>query len=231
MILLRYINEGLTNFLIDDAIKKAKGIMYKVGIVLFDDFTDVDFFLMYDLLGRTTDSWDVRILGTKAEHNSQLGITVKTNGHISEVKDQDVVLITSGYRGIPAVLQDENFMSALKLNPKKQLIGSICAGSFILHELGLLNDKKLTTNPHAKATLESMGGDVQDLPLVIEGNIATAGGCLSLIYLVGWLAERLFDSNKRKSIQDQLIPAGQSELFEELISTTIQSAQSTSTYK
>lgn len=40
--------------------------MYKVGIVLFDDFTDVDFFLMYDLLGRTTDSWDVKILGTKA---------------------------------------------------------------------------------------------------------------------------------------------------------------------
>lgn len=95
----------------------------------------------------------------------------------------------------------------------------------------MLNDKKLTTNPHAKAALESMGGDVQDLPLVIEGNIATAGGCLSVMYLVGWLAERLFDSNKRKSIQDQLIPAGQSTLFEELISTTIQSAQSVSTHK
>lgn len=199
--------------------------MYKVGIVLFDDFTDVDFFLMYDLLGRTTDSWDVKILGTKAEHNSQLGISVKTEGHISEVNKQDVVLITSGYRGIPAALKDKNFMSALKLDPKKQLIGSICAGAFILHELGLLNGKKLTTNPHAKAALESMGGDVHDLPLVIEGNIATAGGCLSLMYLVGWLAERLFDSNKRKSIQNQLIPAGQLELFEEIISTTIESAE------
>lgn len=198
--------------------------MYKVGIVLFDDFTDVDFFLMYDLLGRTTDSWDVKILGTKAEHNSQLGISVKTGGHISEVRNQDVVLITSGYRGIPAALQDKNFMSALKLDPK-QLIGSICAGSFILHELGLLTGKKLTTNPHAKAALESMGGNVQDLPLVVEGNIATAGGCLSLMYLVGWLAERLFDSNKRKSIQSQLIPAGQFELFEELISATIKSAE------
>ncbi|ELI1839412.1 DJ-1/PfpI family protein, partial [Vibrio fluvialis] len=159
------------------------------------------------------------------EHNSQLGISVKTGGHISEVRNQDVVLITSGYRGIPAALQDKNFMSALKLDPKKQLIGSICAGSFILHELGLLTGKKLTTNPHAKAALESMGGNVQDLPLVVEGNIATAGGCLSLMYLVGWLAERLFDSNKRKSIQSQLIPAGQFELFEELISATIKSAE------
>ncbi|PQJ47870.1 thiamine biosynthesis protein ThiJ [Vibrio campbellii] len=205
--------------------------MYKVGIVLFDDFTDVDFFLMYDLLGRTTDSWDVKILGTKAEHNSQLGLSVKTDGHISEVKEQDVVLITSGYRGIPAALKDESFMSALQLNPKEQLIGSICAESFVLHELGLLKGKKLTTNPHAKATLEGMGGDVQDLPLVIEGNIATAGGCLSIMYLVGWVAERLFDSNRRKNIQDQLIPAGQFDLFENLISTTIQSAQSGSTSK
>ncbi|CAK1776498.1 DJ-1/PfpI family protein [Vibrio crassostreae] len=195
--------------------------MYKVGIVLFDDFTDVDFFLMYDLLGRTTDSWEVKVLGTKLEHRSHLGMTVKTDGHLSEVAQQDVVLITSGYRGIPAALREPEFMNSLQLDPSEQLIGSICAGSFVLHELGLLKGKRLTTNP----TLEVMGGDVQDLPLVIEGNIATAGGCLSLVYLIGWVAERLFDSNKRRAIQNQLIPAGQLELFEELISRTIQSAE------
>jgi len=180
---------------------------------------------MYDLLGRTTDSWVVSILGTKPDHYSHLGMTVKTDGHISEVSEQDVVLITSGKRGIPAAIKDADFMSALSLDPNKQLIGSICAGSFILHELGLLKGKRLTTNPAAKAVLEELGGDVQDLPLVIEGNIATAGGCLSLLYLLGWVAERLFDSAKRKSIQNQLIPAGQFDIFEELISGTIQSAE------
>ncbi|WP_261881720.1 DJ-1/PfpI family protein [Vibrio pelagius] len=204
--------------------------MYKVGVVIFDDFTDVDFFLMYDLLGRTTDSWTVSILGTKPEHQSQLGMKVRTDGHISEVTNQDVVLITSGKRGIPAVMKEAEFMSALNLDPKKQLIGSICAGSFILNELGLLKGKSLTTNPDAKSVLQKMGGDVQDLPLVVEGNIATAGGCLSLMYLIGWLAERLFDSGKRKAIQNQLIPAGQLELFEELITTTIQSAELKNSY-
>ncbi|MCF6450273.1 DJ-1/PfpI family protein [Vibrio sp. MMG022] len=199
--------------------------MYTVGIVLFDDFTDVDFFLMYDLLGRTQDSWTVKVLGTKPEHVSHLGMTVKTDGHISEVATQDVVLIASGKKGIPVALQDSEFMSAMKLNPDRQLIGSICAGSFILHELGLLDGKKLTTNPDAKAVLKGMGGDVQDVPLVIEGNIATAGGCLSLMYLVGWLAERLFDSDKRREIQNQLIPAGQLEIFESLIANTIMEAE------
>lgn len=199
--------------------------MYTVGIVLFDDFTDVDFFLMYDLLGRTQDSWTVKVLGTKSEHVSHLGMTVKTDGHISEVATQDVVLIASGKKGIPAALHNSEFMSAMKLNPEKQLIGSICAGSFILHELGLLDGKKLTTNPDAKAVLKSMGGDVQDVPLVVEGNIATAGGCLSLMYLIGWLAERLFDSDKRREIQNQLIPAGQLEIFESLIANTIMEAE------
>jgi len=203
--------------------------MYKVGIVLFDDFTDVDFFLMYDLLGRTSDSWTVSVLGTKSEHHSHLGMKVKTDGHVSEVANQDVVLITSGKRGIPVAINDHEFISALNLDPNKQLIGSICAGSFILHKLGLLKGKPLTANPFAKSILEGMGGDVQDLPLVIEGNIATAGGCLSLMYLIGWIVERLFDSNKRQSIQSELIPAGQLDLFEEIISTTIQSAELAST--
>lgn len=199
--------------------------MYKVGIVLFDDFTDVDFFLMYDLLGRTTDSWTVKILGTKPFHQSHLGISVKTDGAIYEVIEQDVILITSGKHGIPAAIKNHDFMSSLILDPSKQLIGSICAGSFILHELGLLKNKRITTNPDAKAALEALGGDVQDLPLVVNGNIATAGGCLSLMYLIGWLAERLFDVEKRRVIQNQLLPAGQRDIFEQLISSTIKSAE------
>ncbi|CAH1525786.1 hypothetical protein THF5H11_10740 [Vibrio jasicida] len=45
------------------------------------------------------------------------------------------------------------------------------------------------------------------------------------MYLVGWLAERLFDSDKRREIQNQLIPAGQLEIFESLIANTIMEAE------
>jgi hypothetical protein len=69
-----------------------------------------------------------------------------------------------------------------------------------------------------------MGGDVQDLPLVVQGNIATAGGCLSLLYLIGWVAERLYGPEKRRLIHRQLIPAGQRAIFESLIDDTLASA-------
>jgi transcriptional regulator GlxA family with amidase domain len=122
-------------------------------------------------------------------------------------------------------LEDKEFMGAFKLNPRKQLIGSVCAGSFILARLGLLDDIKATTHPDAKAGLESMGVDVQDKALVVEGNIATAGGCLSALYLTGWLAERLYDASKRCEIHRQLIPAGQADIYEALIKSSIEDAK------
>lgn len=59
-----------------------------------------------------------------------------------------------------------------------------------------------------------MGADVEDKPLVIRGNIGTAGGCLSALYLTGWIAEKLFDSNKRREMHRQILPANQHELYE-----------------
>lgn len=199
--------------------------MYQISIILFDEFTDIDFVLMRDILGRTNTDWTVRVLGTKSNHTSTLGLSVKTDGHVSEANASDVVLFTSGYKGVPAALENDEFMSSFNLNPQNQLIGSICAGSFILSKLGLLEGIKATTHPDAKPALVSMGVDVQDKALVVEGNIATAGGCLSALYLTGWLAERLYNEAKRREIHRQLIPAGQTEIYENLIKSSIEDAK------
>ncbi len=147
-----------------------------------------------------------------------IGSHLPTTNHIEP-------LFVSGYKGVPAALEDKEFMSSLNLNPQKQIIGSVCAGSFILSQLGLLKGIKATTHPDAKLGLVSMGVDVQDKALVVEGNIVTAGGCLSAVYLTGWLAERLFDESKRREIHRQLIPAGQASIFEELIKSSIEAAK------
>lgn len=199
--------------------------MYQISIVVFDNFTDIDFFLMRDILGRSQTDWTVRVLGTESVHTSVLGLTVKTDGHVSEANHSDGVLFVSGQKGVPAVLEDKEFMSSFRLDPDRQLIGSICAGSFILYRLGLLDGRKATTHPDAKAALVSMGAEVQDKALVVQGNIATAGGCLSALYLTGWLAERLCGEAKRQEIHRQLIPAGQADIFEELIRSSIEAAK------
>lgn len=190
-------------------------------IVIFDDFTDLDLFLMWDILGRNKADWQVRILGTKAQHRSANGLQIATHGVLREANDADVVLFASGKTGIPAVLKDIDFLAAFSLDPTRQLIGSMCAGAFILEKLGLLKGRPATTHPDAKSDLQALGVECIDKPLVCAGNVATAGGCLSATYLIGWVVETLFGEEKRRATLREIIPAGQSDTFERLVSSSI----------
>lgn len=194
--------------------------MKKISIIIFDDFTDIDLFLMWDVLGRNKQDWKVKILGTKLYHKSSNGLNIPTHGYIEEANNADVVLFASG-KGTREVIQDQEFLTAFTLNPKRQLIGSICSGALILAALGLLIDKKATTHPRAKQQLISMGIDVVDKPFVCNGNIATAGGCLSAQYLVGWVIDKLCGTEKKKAALQEIFPVGQIELYENLLNTTI----------
>jgi transcriptional regulator GlxA family with amidase domain len=195
--------------------------MKNIAIVVFDGFTDIDLFLMWDILGRNRGDWRVKILGTKEEHLSAHGLSVRTHGHVREANAADVVLFSSGKLGVKSAMADRAFMDAFSLDRDKQLVGSICAGSFILAKLGLLTCGPATTHPDAKLELQSLGVEVLDMALVCNGNVATAGGCLSAVYLVGWVVEVLFGSAKRVEALREIIPAGQSEIYNRLIESSI----------
>lgn len=198
--------------------------MKKIALVIFDDFTDIDLFLMWDILGRNKTDWQVKILGTKEQHRSTHGLLVNTHGNIAEANDADVVLFSSGRIGVKNVIQDKSFLETFLLDPQKQMIGSICSGAFILAKLGFLKNTPATTHPDAKSGLQALGVEVVDKPLVCNGNIATAGGCLSAVYLVGWFVERLFNAEKRRETLKAIIPVGQSEIYERLITASILTA-------
>lgn len=192
----------------------------KASIILFDDFTDIDLFLMWDLLARKKWGWDIRILGDSNTHISSNGISVETHGHWQDANASEVVLFCSG-RGTRQLSQNPNFISNFSLNPDKQLIGSICSGALLLAKLGLLNGKTATTHPAAKEMLMSLGVEVIDAPFVQHGNIATAGGCLSAQYLVAWVVERLYGTEKRKAVLQEISPVGQFDVYEKLVTQSI----------
>src|SRR5580692_331553 len=124
------------------------------SIVIFDEFTDIDLFLMWDLLKRVRlADWQVSILGEASEHTSATGIPVRTHGRIEEANRSDVVLFVSG-QGTRRKMVDREWLSRFHLNPEKQMIGSICSGALLLAALGLLEGKTATTYPTSKAALE-----------------------------------------------------------------------------
>ena len=185
----------------------------KIAIVIFDKFTDLDLFLMWDLLNRVrVADWSVKILGENERHVSATGISIATQGRIEEAGDADAVLFVSG-QGTRAKMIDAKWLSRFRLNPERQFIGSICSGALLLAALGLLDGKTATTYPTSKAALESFGVEVVEKPFVANGRVATAGGCLAQQYLIGWVVENLAGKEWRDLILKSIQPVGEGLFF------------------
>jgi transcriptional regulator GlxA family with amidase domain len=187
----------------------------KIGIVIFDKFTDIDLFLMWDLLNRVrADGWEVKILGAGQKHLSATGIEIKTHGSIEEANASDAVLFVSG-QGTRDRIIDDGWLRRFHLNAEKQFIGSICSGSLILARLGLLKNKTATTYPTSRSVLESLGVEVVEKPFVAHGRVATAGGCLAQQYLIGWVIENLAGEQWRELVLKSIQPVGEGLFFDD----------------
>ncbi|MES2528099.1 MAG: DJ-1/PfpI family protein [Bdellovibrionota bacterium] len=167
----------------------------KIAIVAFDDFTDLDLILHWDLLNRVNSiggkkDWSVKILGTKSSHLSTLGLPIPTSGMIDEVSGADGVIICSG-KGTRPLLKDADYLKRLKLDPDRQIIGAQCSGSLILGALGFLQNKRVTAYPPITKELEQFNVQLVNESLVIENNIATASSCLAGQYLSRWMIKSL----------------------------------------
>lgn len=195
--------------------------MKTIALVAFDHFTDIDLFLMWDILGRNRRDWQVSIVGKQRQLRSAHGLLVDTHGTLAEANQADVVLFASGREGVPAALADPDFVAAFQLDPGRQLIGSICGGAFILAQLGLLPGRRATTHPDARAALRAAGIEPDERPFMSVGNVATAGGCLAALYLVGWVVGRLCGADKSLETLRPLLPAGQYAQYQNLIAASI----------
>jgi hypothetical protein len=63
--------------------------MKKITIVAFDNYTDIDVFLAWDLFNRVRliqKDWEVKIVGTEAKHTSVTGLASKCKVPLKIVK-------------------------------------------------------------------------------------------------------------------------------------------------
>jgi transcriptional regulator GlxA family with amidase domain len=171
-----------------------------ISIITFDDFTDLDLFILWDLLNRVeSPNWHVKFLGDKESHVSSTGVEVKMHGYLDEANSSDAVLFCSG-KGTRKKMHEQAFLEAFKLNETKQLLGAIDSGALLLGMLGFLKGKRATSypSPEIKRLLESMGAEVVWESFVRDGNVATAAQCLSGQYLAGWVIETLVSFEQKE---------------------------------
>jgi len=189
--------------------------MKKAVIVAFDNFTDIDVFMPWDLLNRVRfrqKDFQVKIVGTAASHRSVCGIDLTMQGQIEECQNADLVFFASG-SGTRALYKDKNYLSRFRLDPQRQLICSMCSGALLLAALGCLDGLTATTYPTVFKELKAMGIEViEDHHLVAHGNIATAAGCLAAVDLVGWAIEKMYDEKTKQDVIASVLPVGQGQV-------------------
>lgn len=182
--------------------------MKTITIVAFENFTDIDVYLAWDLFNRLKlkdKDVQVKIVGTADSHLSSSKLPVHIHGQIEECNTADVVFFSSG-AGTRTLIKDPNYLKRFNLDPEKQIICSMCSGSLILAALGLLNGISATTYPSAIETLRSFGVEYEDKDLVVHGNIATAAGCLAAIDLVGWIIGKRWNKEYRDEVLSSVLP-------------------------
>ncbi|VXA58113.1 AraC family transcriptional regulator [Acinetobacter proteolyticus] len=185
----------------------------QITILTFDQFNELDSLVALNILNRVKKSnWKVSIACPTEYVSSMNGVVIKSTSSLADVNTADVVLIGSGTKTREIVL-DHEIMNTLKLDPLRQLIGAQCSGTLILSKLGILNDIPACTDITTKPWVIEAGVSVLNQPFFAKKNIATAGGCLSSVYLAAWVVARLEGLEKAKEIINYVAPVGEKELF------------------
>lgn len=188
-------------------------------IVAFDDFTDIDVFIAWDLFNRAKQysrEWVVRLVGTKTTHRSCTGVDIAMHGFVEECNSADIVFFTSG-PGTRRLYKDPSYLNRFSLDPSKQIICSMCSGALIMGGLGLLQGITATAYPTAWSELRSLGIEVEEnRRLVRHGTIATAANCLAAVDLVSWCLDRTLGSTIARKVTSSIAALGQtSEIIEQ----------------
>lgn len=184
-----------------------------ITILTFQGFNELDSLVALGILSRIKKpDWRVTLCCPEPTVTSMNGVVVHAQSALSEVESAHAVIIGSGIK-TREVVADPVLMSALRLDPKRQLIGAQCSGTLILAKLGLLGSVPACTDLTTKPWVQEAGVEVLNQPFYAAGNVATAGGCFASQYLAAWIIARTEGEAAARSALHYVAPVGEKEEY------------------
>jgi transcriptional regulator GlxA family with amidase domain len=186
-----------------------------VAILTFPGFNELDSIVALGILNRLRlPGWRVSLCCPHPTVTSMNGVVVHAQTTLEQAGQADAVIVGSGIK-TREIVNDLSLMSALRLDPSRQLVGSQCSGALVLAKLGLLDSIPACTDLMTKPWVVEAGVDVLNQPFFASGNVATAGGCLSSQYLAAWIIARLANEEAARSALHYVAPVGEKEEYVE----------------
>ena len=182
-----------------------------VGIVTLPGFNEIDSFVATRMID-SVDGLTVELIGPDATAVSMAGVEVFTPGSFDDTDRHAAVLVGSGNQTFDHI-DNAALMASMRFGGGDQLVGSQCSGAAILHRLGLVDGVPVCTDRFTAPKLIDAGVDVIEQSFRVDGNIATAGGCLSSAYLAFWVIGRLASMDHAAIALEKVAPVGEEHAF------------------
>ena len=181
----------------------------EIGIFIFDEVEVLDFAGPFEVfsLAKKSDNplCHVRtVAATLKTIHARNGLKVSPDNTFSDHPIFDVLIIPGGYGARELEIKKPDTLHWIKnQKPKVPIMASVCTGSLLLAECGLLDGRKATTHWMRLDRLENEYPKVEvirGVKFVDDGDIITSAGISAGINMSFHLLTRLFHRDIAKSV-------------------------------
>jgi len=179
------------------------------GILLFQDVEELDFAGPLEVFGMSRKLLPGRVVTiaeTLAPVQGFNGLRVLPDHAFSDAPELDVLLVPGGM-GTRTEVENPAVIEWLrKVAPTCDWVTSVCTGTLLLHEAGLVRGRRVTTHWNFVESLRARGEVevLDDVRYVRDGNVVTAAGVSAGIDMALWLVGQLEGPAHARSVQRML---------------------------
>lgn len=178
----------------------------KVCVFLADGFEEIEGLTVVDILRRAGVEVTMMSVTGNVSIKGSHGIGVEADSLFDKnaAAEADMLVLPGGMPGTLTLQEHEELKELLKaFDEQKKSIAAICAAPSILGGLGMLQGKKACAYPSFEEKLE--GADVQQVPVVTDGNITTGRGMGAAITFALRLTEILCGEEKAEEVRKSIV--------------------------
>lgn len=173
----------------------------KIVVLLFEKFTALDIIGPYEVLCRLPNARFCFTGAVKKDYQDGHGLQLTAVELLENVKEADILLIPGG-KGIDDAVRDRSLIEWIKkIHRNTKWTVSVCSGTLLLAEAGILKGKKCTTHWKRMAQLRSYDVHPVQERYVHDGKIITSAGVSAGIDMALYLVSKIVNDEVARLIQ------------------------------
>lgn len=173
----------------------------EIGFLVYPRHTPLDLVGPWEVLSRVPQARSHLIWTRPGPVQAYRQMEIIATIAFEDVPKLDVLLIPGG-PGQLALMKHTSLLEFLRTQARTATwVCSVCTGSLLLAQAGLLKGRKAATHWLARDTLKSLGAKLSDERYVIDGKFATSAGVSAGIDLALELVRRIAGEDCAKTIQ------------------------------